>query len=134
GPAYLVLWERIQVDDAGSLTTGALLCNHHRRPIARRPLSVRDHLVAGQQFLVCVVPLRPLPARALEEASADRQLTLVERRRALASHLLLLLARMKDVVDLAVALRPAQSCIGAARAVGVKALRVALMEIHAGVP
>src|SRR6185312_15071561 len=79
---------------------------------------------------VAVVPLRALPAGALEELRAAGPLALVERRRAQAPRLLVLLARVQDVVDLAVALRAAQAHVARARAVRVEALGVALVEVE----
>jgi hypothetical protein len=130
GAADLDLGERGEVEDARALAAGAVLGLHDRRPEARGPRVVRHDLVAGEQLAVALVPLRALPAGALEELRAERLLALVERRRAQPARLLVLLARVQDVVDLAIALGAAQADVRGARAVGVEALRVALVEVE----
>ena len=130
GSLDLDLGERREVEDARPLAAGAVLGLHDRRPEARRPLVVGQDLVAGQQLAVGLVPLRALPAGALEELRAEALLALVERRRAQPAGLLVLLARVQDVVDLAIALRAAQAHVARARPVRVEALRVALVEVE----
>src|SRR5204863_8818869 len=98
-----------------------------------RPRVVGQDLLAAQQLAVGLVPLRALPAGALEELRAEALLALVERRRAQSARLLVLLAGVQDVVDLAVALRAAQAHVARARPVGVEALRIALVEVEQGV-
>jgi hypothetical protein len=87
-PGDLHLGERRQVEDPGALAAGTMLGLDDRRPVARRPFVVRGDLFARQQLAVCVVPLRALPAGALEELRAEALLALIERRRAQASGLL----------------------------------------------
>ena len=88
GPPDLDLGEGREVEEPDPLAAGAVLGLHDRRPVARGPLVVGQHLVAGQQLAVGLVPLRALPAGALEEVRAEVGLALVERRRAQAARLL----------------------------------------------
>ncbi len=78
-------------------------------------------------------PLRALPARALEEDGAEIALGGPQRRAPQAAQLLVLLARMQRVVDLAVLLRAARPRVRAREAVRVEALRVALVQVRADV-
>ena len=78
-------------------------------------------------------PLRPLPARALEEDRAEVALRRPQRRPPQAAQLLVLLARMQRVVDLAVLLRAARPRVRAREPVRVEALGVALVQVGADV-
>ena len=114
-PVHLHLGERREVEHPHAPAARAVLGRHDRRPLRRGPGVAGQHL-AGIEARVGLEPLRPLPARALEEHRAEVALGGPERRAPERAQLLVLLARMQRVVDLAVLLRPARPGVRAARA------------------
>ena len=129
-PGDLQALERGHVVETGRLARGERLRAGDGMPVAFRPgIAARD-LVATQQPLVDAVPVRPLPAVALEEERTELLLALVERRRPERSRVLHRLERMDDVVDLDVVLDTPVVDVRRRQLVGLESVDVALVEVR----
>ena len=110
--------ERGHVVQPGRLARGQRLRAGDGMPVALRPGIAPRDLVAAEQPLVHPVPVRPLPAVALQEVRAQLLLALVERRGSQRPRVLHRLERMDDVVDLDVVLDASVVDVGRAPAGG----------------
>ena len=129
----LELGERRQVEQRGTFARGRVLGRYSRGPLLGGPslagCSARAERV--QQRLVRGVPLGPLPAGGLEEDCAQPLLPREERRHANVARAGGLLARVDDVVDLAILLGRPFPHVGVRQCVAVEAQHVALAQVLA---
>ena len=108
-----------------------MFCGDRRRPFSRLPASARraSNGKRVEQPLVRAVPLGTLPSRVLKEDSTQFPLPRIERRQAEVARVGYLLARVDNVVHLAVLLRGPGADVGAAVRVRMKASYVALPQV-----
>ena len=106
-PRHLELGEGGQIEEGHPFPSRCMLGGHGRRPLHRLPprAPVTRDRKGIEQALVRFVPLGALPARVLEEHGAQLLLAGVEGRHPQVAGAGDLLARVDDVVDLAVLLR-----------------------------
>ena len=136
GSGDLELGEGGEVEQRDALAGGYVFGGNRGRPLSRFP-AVAGFAGDGQrvqQAGVGVVPLRTLPARVLEEDRAEFLLARVEGGEAQVARMVHLLARVDDVVHLAVLLGGARSDVGAAVGVGMEAQDVALAQVGCRLP
>ena len=131
-PRHLELGEGGQVEEGHPLPGGHVLGGHDRRPLHGLPAGphLTRHLQGVEEARVRLVPLGPLPSRALEEPGPQLALPRVERRQPQVPGAGDLLARVDDVVDLAVLLRRPGPHVGPRLRVRVEAPDVALPQVH----
>ena len=108
-----------------------MLGRDRRRPFLCGPAAAvcAGYLERVEQLQVGVVPLGALPACVFEEDGVQLLLADKEGRQPQVAGVGHLLARVDDVVDLAVLLRGAGADVGAAEGVGVEASYVALVQV-----
>ena len=129
--------ERRQVDDAGRLAHPQVLGVDDRAPPAGVPLVLAGQYgvaVLLEEAGVGLVPVRPLPARGLEEHRAELLLRRVHRGEPLVAVGLVLLGRVDDPVGLDERLGGAQPGVLAAHLVRVEARDVAVVDVDLAVP
>ena len=107
-----------------------------RRPFLRCPAAAvcPGYVQRTEQIQVGLVPLGTFPSRVLEEDGAQLLLARMEWGEPQIAGVGHLLARVDDVVDLAVLLGGAGADVGAAEGVGMEAADVALVQVGCGLP
>ena len=110
------LREGRDVEQGDAAPSGQVLSALDRRPQLRRPLVAPEPAcVGGNERPVCLEPLWTLPPRADDELRAELLVPCEERRQPKLPRTSRLLARMDDVVDLAVLLLPPLEHVGRGR-------------------